>query len=334
MVGDDKTDVLSHNKEKNMKNAITSPKTAEKKKTFSFRVKRDFKKNWQLYLLVVPIIIYYLIFHFKPMVGASIAFMDYNPFAGYAGSEWVGLKHFKAFFSSPDFYHVLRNTLKISISTIIFSFPLPIILAIFINELRSDCFSKTVKTISYLPHFISLVVICGLIKTLVSSDGLIGNIVGSLTGNHINLLDDPKAFVKIYVTSEIWQNMGWDSIIYIAALAGVDQQLYEAASVDGCGRFRKMINITLPSIMPTIIIMLILKLGGMLAVGYEKIILLYNPLTYDTADVISSYVYRRGLQEFNYSFSTAVGLFNSVINFILVVVVNWISKRASDVGIM
>ena len=304
------------------------------KESFSYRCKRDFTKNWSLYLLALPIILFYLIFHFKPMFGAIIAFMDYNPFAGYAGSTWVGFKHFKTFFSSPDFYHLLRNTLKISVSSIIFSFPLPIIFAIFLNELRSEKFSKTVKTISYLPHFISLVVICGIIKTFVSSDGLIGSLAGSITGRSLNLLDDPKAFVKIFVGSGIWQSLGWDSIIYVAALSSVDQQLYEAASVDGCGRFGKMWHITLPGILPTIIIMLILKLGGMLAVGYEKIILLYNPLTYDTADVISTYVYRRGLQEFNYSFSTAVGLFNSVINFFMVVVVNWISKKVSDIGIM
>ncbi len=305
-----------------------------KKEKFSERVKKDFKRNKTLYLIALPIVLFYLIFCFGPMYGAIIAFMNFNPFAGYAGSEWVGFYHFEKFFASPDFLQLLKNTVTISLSMVIFSFPLPIILALFINELRSERFAKVVKTVSYLPHFISLVVICGMIKTFFNSSGLIGNFVAEMTGSNANLLDQPSWFIPIYVFSGIWQNLGWDSIIYVAALSGVDQQLYEAADIDGCGRFKKIWHITLPSILPTIVIMLILKFGGMLSVGYEKIILLYNPLTYETADVISSYVYRRGLQEFNYSYSTAVGLFNSAVNFILVVIVNSISKKVSEVGIM
>ena len=304
------------------------------KQNYFTKVTKDFKRNKSLYLLVLPVILFYIIFHYKPMYGAIIAFKDFNPFTGIAGSPWVGLKHFSNFFSSPDFVNVMRNTLVISISTVIFAFPLPVILALALNELRSERFGKVVKTVSYLPHFISLVVICGIIKTFVGTEGLIGNFVGSITGNTVNLLDDPSWFVKIFVGSGIWQNVGWDSIIYVAALAAIDQELYEAAAIDGCGRWNKIWHITIPGIAPTIIIMLILQLGGMLSVGYEKIILLYNPLTYETADVISSFVYRRGLQEFDYSFSTAVGLFNSAVNFIILIVVNSISKKVSDIGIM
>lgn len=311
---------------------IANIKRAEEK--FSVKVVKDFRKNRSLYLLALPVILFYIIFHYKPMYGAIIAFMDYNPFAGISGSTWVGFKHFKDFFAGPDFWHLIKNTLVISISTVVFSFPLPIILALALNELRSEKFGKVIKTISYLPHFISLVVICGIIKTFFGSNGLIGSFVAKLTGESVNLLNDPSWFVRIYVGSGVWQNIGWDSIIYVAALYSIDQELYEAADIDGCGRWGKIVNITLPCIIPTIVIMLILQLGGMLSVGYQKIILLYNPLTYETADVISSYVYRRGLQEFNYSFSTAVDLFNSVVNFIMIISVNAISKKISNIGII
>jgi len=291
---------------------------------------KDFRLNWKLYILALPVILYYLLFCYKPMYGALIAFMDYTPGNSLFANEWVGFKHFISFFNSIFFFRVLKNTLTISLTTLVFSFPLPIVLALLLNEVKSKRFSKTVQTISYLPHFISTVVICGMIKDFTSANGLVTDFLVLLGGKRQALLNDPNMFVPVYVISGIWQQLGWNSIIYIAAIAGVDQSLYEAASVDGAGRLRQVWHITLPSILPTIIILLIMRVGNLLSVGFEKIILLYNPAIYDTSDVISTYVYRKGLLEYNYSFSTAVGLFNSVINFILLVATNTISKKATE----
>lgn len=304
------------------------------KKSFLYRVSRDWKMNFDLYLLIVPVIVFYILFHYRVMYGAVIAFKDYVPKQGIGGSPWVGLKHFKAFFQSPTFPVLLRNTLTISCASIIFGFPAPIILALLINELRSKAFAGVVKNCSYLPHFISLVVACAIVKSFVSNTGLIGSFVNSFTGSDVSLLNNAKYFVPVYIASDLWQEVGWSSVIYLAALASVDAELYEAAEMDGAGMWVKLIHITIPSIMPTIMIMLIMRLGGVLSVGYEKIILLYNPMTYDTADVITSYVYRKGLQEFNYSFSTAVGLFNSVINFIILLITNHLSKKYSEISLM
>lgn len=304
------------------------------KKSFLYRVSRDWKMNFDLYLLIVPVIVFYILFHYRVMYGAVIAFKDYVPKLGIGGSPWVGLKHFKAFFQSPTFPVLLRNTLTISCASIIFGFPAPIILALLINELRSKAFAGVVKNCSYLPHFISLVVACAIVKNFVSNTGLIGSFVNSFTGSDVSLLNNAKYFVPVYIASDLWQEVGWSSVIYLAALASVDAELYEAAEMDGAGMWVKLIHITIPSIMLTIMIMLIMRLGGVLSVGYEKIILLYNPMTYDTADVITSYVYRKGLQEFNYSFSTAVGLFNSVINFIILLITNHLSKKYSEISLM
>lgn len=304
------------------------------KKSFLYRVSRDWKMNFDLYLLIVPVIVFYILFHYRVMYGAVIAFKDYVPKLGIWGSPWVGLKHFKAFFQSPTFPVLLRNTLTISCASIIFGFPAPIILALLINELRSKAFAGVVKNCSYLPHFISLVIACAIVKSFVSNTGLIGSFINSFTGSDVSLLNNAKYFVPVYIASDLWQEVGWSSVIYLAALAGVDAELYEAAEMDGAGIWVKLIHITIPSIMPTIMIMLIMRLGGVLSVGYEKIILLYNPMTYDTADVITSYVYRKGLQEFNYSFSTAVGLFNSVINFIILLITNHLSKKYSEISLM
>ena len=301
-----------------------------RKKSFGERFKRDIKKNWKLYLLVSPVILFYLIFCYKPMYGALIAFKDYVPGRGFMASKWVGFKYFNEFFSSVFFWDVLKNTIVISLNTIIFGFPAPILLALLINEVKSKWFSKTVQTVSYLPHFISTVVICGMIKDFTSANGILTDLVVMFGGKRQALLNDPKMFVPIYVWSGVWQQIGWNSIIYIAAIAGVDQQLYEAAAIDGAGRLRQTWHITLPSIIPTIIILLIMRVGNLLSVGFEKIILLYNQAIYDTADVISSFVYRKGLLEYNYSYSTAVGLFNSVVNFLLLVVTNFISKKTTE----
>jgi putative aldouronate transport system permease protein len=279
------------------------------------------------YIMILPLLAFYIIFCYAPMYGAVIAFKDFSPKLGIMGSRWVGLKNFSLIFSSPNFFRALVNTLTVSVSTIIFSFPAPIILAIFINELKNRAFSRTVQTISYLPHFISLVVICGMIKDFTLDSGFINDITAFFGLKRQTMLNSPGLFVPIYVISDIWQEAGWGSIVYLAALMGIDPMLYEAADIDGAGRFRKIFNITLPGIAPTVIIMLILRLGNLLGVGYEKIILLYNPVTYEKADVISSFVYRRGIQEMDWSFSTAVGLFNSVINFTVLGASNLISRK-------
>ncbi len=304
-----------------------------KKERRSELIKADFAKNKWVYLMFLPVFLWYAIFCYGPMYGAIIAFKDFVPTQGILGSHWVGLKWIKEFVSDYYFWRLLRNTLVISVNSLIFSFPIPIIFALLVNELRGKKFAKCVQTVTSLPHFISLMVICGMIKTFTMDNGIITKIYGAITGNYSNLLNNPKAFVPIYITSGIWQEMGWNAIIYIAALAGVDQSLYEAAAIDGCGKFRQVFAITLPSIAPTIMILLILKLGGMLNVGYEKIILLYNEGIYETSDVISSYVYRRGIIDSNWSYSAAVGLFNSIINFILVVAANRLSNRVSETGL-
>lgn len=296
-------------------------------------IERDMKKNWKLYLMASSVFLYYILFHYKPMYGAIIAFKDFSPGLGILGSPWVGLENFRDFFEGQYFVRTLLNTLNISISSIIFGFPAPIILALLINEVNNKYFAKVVQTVSYMPHFISLVVVCGLVKVFVSDTGIINYIFSFFGGTPTNLLQSSKAFVPIYVISTIWQQIGWDSIIYLCAITGVNQDLYEAAEVDGAGKLRQTWSVTLPGIMPTIVTMLILKLGQVMNVGFEKIILLYNPMTYETADVISSYVYRVGLQDFKYGYSAAVGLFNSVINFMLIILANSISKKLNDTSL-
>jgi putative aldouronate transport system permease protein len=296
-------------------------------------VRRDFRMNWQIYLLALPIIAYFITFSYIPMAGVVMAFERFNPKLGYFKSPWIGLDNFKDFFGSYYFWRLLRNTFLISFLSLLFSFPMPIIFALLLNEIRNRYFKKTIQTLSYLPYFISMVVIAGLIKDFTDSDGLITMMVVSLGGTQRNLLSDPDLFRTIYVGSEIWQGIGFGSIIYLAALSGVDQELYEAAIIDGAGRWKQTWHITLPGIMPTIIIMLILRMGSLFSVGFEKIILLYNPMTYETADVISSFTYRKGLLEANYGYSTAVGLFNSVINFGMLLVANWISRKYSETSL-
>ncbi|MCI9626743.1 MAG: sugar ABC transporter permease [Clostridia bacterium] len=293
----------------------------------------DMKRNYSLYLLMIPVLLFYFIFMYRPMYGAIIAFKDFNPADGIWNSPNVGLDNFRKFWDSMYRNRIFFNTLKISFSTLIFGFPAPIILALLINELRSKIFTKSVQTITYLPHFISLVVVCGMIKDFTTETGIINDIIKVFGGTPTTMLNNPRYFVPIYVISDIWQGIGWGSIIYLAALSGIDAELYEAARIDGAGRWRQTLSITIPSIIPTIITMLLLRVGQMMNIGYEKIILLYNPLTYETADVISSFVYREGLQNFQYSYSTAVGLLNSVINFILVFGANMMSKKFNDTSL-
>ncbi|MDQ0916786.1 sugar ABC transporter permease [Paenibacillus sp. V4I5] len=298
--------------------------------TFQIRFKRDFLLNKYLYLMMVPVLAYYFVFHYAPMYGALIAFKEYTPNKGILGSEWVGFQHFNDFFSSYYFWRILKNTVIISLYSLCFEFPAPIILAILINELTNKKFQRFVQTVTYMPYFISLIVIVGMIKDFTNNGGLINNFLTYFGFNDTAMLQKPELFRTIYILSEIWQKIGWESIIYLAALMGIDQEQYEAAKMDGANRIKQIWHITLPGILPTIAIMFILRMGNLLNVGFEKIILLYNPSTYDTADVISSFVYRKGLIEFGWSYSSAVGLFNSVINLALLIAANKISKKISE----
>lgn len=264
------------------------------------------------------------------MYGALIAFQNYSPGDSVIGGEWVGFKHFISFFNSYYFWRLIKNTLSISITTIVFGFPAPILLALFMNELRNKVFSRVTQAIVYLPHFISMVVIGGMIKVFVQETGIISVIFSYFGLEAQNMLQNPSLFVPIYVISGIWQSIGWGSIIYLAALTAVDQELYEAAQIDGAGRWKQTLHITIPSIIPTIVIMFIMRTGSILSVGSEKVLLLYNPTTYSTADVISTFVYRKGILEGSFSYSTAVGLFNSIVNFGLVFLVNKISAKVSE----
>ncbi len=317
-----------------MQNKINGALSAAPKKTsYFYRLGRDYRQYKWAYLMMIPVMAFYVIFCYVPMYGAIIAFKDFSPIAGILGSKWAGFKHFEAFFKDFYFWRIVGNTLKISFLNLLFGFPAPIILALLLNEIRNTKFKRIVQTVSYFPYFISLVVVCGIIKSFLMSDGLINDIVSVFTGTRISYLQEPQYFRAIYVISGIWQNIGWSSILYIAVLTGINQEYYEAAVIDGAGRWKQMIHITIPCLMPTIIIMLILNIGSILNVGYEKIILLYNPTTYETADIISSYVYRKGLLESNYSYSTAVGLFNSVCNFIFIYLANRISRAVGETSL-
>ena len=304
------------------------------KKGFLEIAVKDIRRNKILYLLSIPIILWYLIFCYRPMVGVLMAFQNFNPVKGILGSQWVGMKHFVDFFTGIYAWRTIRNTLALSLLDLIFNFPAPIIFALMLNEVKNRYFNKTVQTISYMPYFISMVVMCGIIVDFTSAGGIISTLVANLTGTASqNLLGDPACFRPIYIISNIWQGLGYGSIIYIAALAGVDQELYEAATIDGAGRWKQTLHITIPSISSTIIIMLILKMGSMLSVGSEKVLLLYSPSTYETSDIISTYVYRMGFESYNYGFSTAVGLFNSVVNTIFLLTTNYFAGKYSETSL-
>ncbi|MGI6671432.1 MAG: ABC transporter permease [Christensenellales bacterium] len=302
--------------------------------SFWGKVGRDIQRRPLLYVIMLPVLAYYILFAYKPMYGALIAFTDYTPGQPLL-SNWVGFQNFEDFFYARDFKRLLYNTINISLSSLLYGFPAPIVLALLLNELRSRNFSRVIQTISYMPHFISMVVICGMILQFTSSKGIITQILTSLglIDRPFALLSKARYFVPVYVISGIWQEIGYGSIIYLAALTGVSMELYEAATIDGANRWQQTLSITLPGIMPTIITMLILRMGSIMNVGSEKIILLYNPSIYSSADVISSYVYRKGIQSAQYSFSTAVGLFNSVINCTLLVLVNVISRRVTETSL-
>ena len=312
---------------------ICLKRKCNKKEGFFNRLKKDLVKNKTLYFIVLLPLLYYIIFHYVPMYGLIISFKNYSPMLGISGSKWVGFKHFIDFFDSIYFWRLIGNTFRLSFYSLLFGFPAPIILALLINEFSNKYFVKTVQTITYLPYFISLVVICGIITSFSGTNGIITNLTAYFTGDNTSILMKPECFTSVYVLSGIWQGVGWGSIIYFAALTNIDSQLYEACEIDGGGRLRQVWHITIPGILPTIIIMFIMRMGSILNVGYEKIILLYNPVTYKTADVISTYVYRKGLLESNYSYATAVGMFNSVVNIVFLVVANKISRIISDTSL-
>lgn len=297
-------------------------------------VAQDFRRNKVIYFLCIPIVAWYLIFCYAPMGGIIMAFQNFAPAKGILDSPWVGLYHFKRFFTGPYAWRLIRNTFMLSFLDLLFNFPAPIIFALLLNEVHCRLYKKTIQTISYMPYFISLVVMCGIVIDFTKSGGVISNAVALLTGsNPQNLLGNAAYFRPIYTISSIWQGLGYGSIIYIAALSGVDMELYEAATIDGASRWKQTIHITLPSISSTIIIMLIMKMGSMLSVGSEKVMLLYSPAIYETSDVISTYVYRNGFETYDYSFSTAVGLFNSVVNTFFLVTANAICRKVSETSL-
>ena len=296
-------------------------------------ISKDFKHNKYIYLMAVPMVVFFVLFSYIPMYGVIIAFKNFSPKLGILGSPWVGLKYFDSFFHSMYFARTVKNTALLSFYSLLWGFPAAIILALLLNEIRREKFKRMVQTVTYLPHFISLVVICGMIVDFTSTDGLINSILSGFGVEPANWLTKPEWFRTIYISSGVWQSIGWDSIIYLAALSGIDPTLYEAATVDGAGRWKQLIHVTLPGIAPTIVVMLILNIGGLMSVGSEKIILLYNPMTWETSDVISSYVYRKGLLGSDYSFSTAVGLLESAIGFILLLAANKFSKKISETSL-
>ena len=317
-------------------NTLTKPATKGKPvniQSFGYRVRKDFQRNWELYLLVLPVLVFYALFCYKPMYGALIAFQNYKPALGFDGSPWVGFDNFIRFFTSPFFGRLIKNTIALSLELLLFGFPAPIILALLLNELKAGPFKKTIQTVTYLPHFISIIVVVGMLTDFCLTTGLINDIIVFFGGERSPILQNPAMYRTVYILSDIWQEIGWGSIIYLSALSGVDAQLYDAASIDGAGRFQKLLNVTLPSIMPTIVIMFILRIGSLMSIGYEKTILLYNPSTYATADIISSYVYRVGILEQGWSYSTAIGLFNSVINLILLLIANKLSKKLTETSL-
>ena len=296
--------------------------------------KRKIKSNIPLYVLLFPSIILLIMFAYIPMLGLVIAFKDYSPANGILNSPWAGFKYFTQFFNSVQFGTTMMNTLKISIYSILVGFPLPILLALLCNQLRTGKFKKVFQVTTYLPHFISTMVMCGMIILFLSpNSGLIANIFKSLGWTMPNLLSKPDSFAGVYVWSDVWQHIGWDSIIYLAALSAIDPTYYEAATMDGASRIQKILNIDLPLLLPTAMILLILRAGSLLSIGFEKVLLLQNPLNLAGSEVISTYVYKVGMINFQYSYSTAIGLFNTVVNLIILLSVNWFSERYTKTGL-
>ena len=302
---------------------------------FHKRLQRDLQKNWKLYLLFLPVLIYFFIFKYAPMFGLSISFMDYKPARGFANSKWVGLKHFKNFFGDPYFFRLLGNTVTISLSTLIFSFPSAILLALLINELRSRKLSRVVQTVSYIPHFISTVVLCGIVQELVGRTGGVTMLLCKLFGmEQTNMLMEARYFVPIYIGSDIWQSVGWNSIVYLSALTSIDQELYEAAKVDGANRFHCIRHITIPGLMPTYMVMLLMSIAGMLSNGMEQYLVFENAINKDVIEVLDLYVYNIGIKSGLIPLSTVVGIFKSLVGVTLLFGANGISRAVRGESII
>jgi putative aldouronate transport system permease protein len=307
-----------------------------KKSILAFLRERRVLRNWQMYLMLVPVIAFFGVFCYGPMYGILLAFKDYKVLKGIMGSPWTDpiFKYFLRFFTSPYFTRVISNTLLISVESLLMGFPTPILLALCINELRNVKYKKIVQNVTYAPHFLSTVVLVGLIRSFVNSDfGIVNIAIRAMGGTGYNWLQKASMFRPLYIGSGIWQHAGWDSIIYIAALSGIDPQLHESAMIDGANRFKRIWHINLPGILPTIIILLILNAGHIMSVGFEKVYLMQNDLNLSTSDVISTYAYRIGIESAQYSMSTAIGLFNSVINCTLLVVVNTFARRLGETSL-
>ena len=298
-------------------------------------VRRKLWGSWQLYVCLLPAFLYLIVMNYAPMYGVQIAFRNYVAKKGIWGSEWVGLRHFNTFVHSVQFPVLIRNTLLLSLYSLMIGFPINILLALMLHEVKCVPFKKLVQNATYIPHFISIVVLVAMISNFTSpSIGFINKFIVALGGSPIDFMGDSKWFRTVYIASDIWQNSGWNSIIYIAALSGIDPQLYEAASIDGANRFQRILHINIPGILPTIVMLLILNCGSILSVGYEKAFLMQNTLNSDVSEIISTYVYKIGLQGSKYSYSAAIGLFNSVINFGILLSVNAISKRLSNITLI
>ncbi len=310
---------------------MIDPAKSSQKSSLQERTQRlsdHFKREWQIYVMLLPMIIWFIVFLYKPMYGLQIAFKDYSVFRGIAESPWVGLEHFQQLFANSQFLRAIKNTFLISLFSLIFGFPVPIILALMFNEIIHQVYKRTAQTIVYLPHFISTVIIAGIVITAFSpSVGIVNTIISWFGIEPIYFLIKAEWFRPIFIGSGIWQEAGFSSIIFLAAIAGVNQSLYESAVVDGASRWQMIWRITLPSIMPTIIIILIIRIGNLMEVGFELIILLYQPATYETADVINTFIYRQGLQSGQYDLAAAAGFFNAVVAFVLVMTANSLSKR-------
>ncbi|WP_254075573.1 ABC transporter permease [Paenibacillus tritici] len=292
------------------------------------------RRNKLLWLLFLPCLLYYLIFKYLPMFGLVITFKDYNLFKGIWASSWVGFKYYRMFLENPDFLLLMKNTFLLGLYRLVFGFPAPILLAILLNEVRKASFKRLVQTVSYLPHFISNVIVASMVIMFLSpTGGLINNLLGGLGIGPVNFMNEPGFFRIIYVLSEIWQHIGWETIIYLAALTAIDPQLYEAAEMDGAGRLRRIWHITLPGISPAIVITLILNIGQVLEIGFEKVFLMQNPAIYETADIISTYVYRVGMQQGNFSYGASIDLFMGVISLVFIYSANWISRRISETSL-
>lgn len=316
---------------KKKQTAVVQYGVQKPKEPIGVRLKKEIAKNWILYLMLLPVLAYFIIFKYTPMYGITIAFKQFSARKGILGSPWVGFDNFKRFFSAYNFGTLLWNTLRLSLYSLVVGFPIPIVFALFLNYLRSNRLRKVVQMVSYAPHFISTVVICGLIAIFMSNNNGIFNILFEKVGlEKVNFLGTPEYFSSIYVWSGVWQNMGWSAIIYISALAGVDQQMHEAAIIDGATKIQRMWYIDIPSIKSTIVMLLIMKMGSIMDVGFEKVFLLQNPLNKNVSNIISTYVYQVGLQQAEYGYSTAVNLFNTVINVILLVLANTVSKKLFD----